>query len=104
LPPSASDDSIALGTTYGAPITERFGHCHNNAADPKNNVDLYAFQGSPQVNKMIAADQKPLNQDRKERISRLEFVAPEASVCYLRIVNRGPGVAKQCVVTLTEKK
>jgi phage FluMu protein Com len=76
---------------------------NNSSAISKSNADLYVFRDNTQNNaNIIAFDERRPNQVRQPGECRVEFVVPATGTYYLRVLNRGPGVAT-FQVNLTQK-
>ena len=76
--------------------------CTNTTERPDTDVDLYVFRGDKG-----APNEQPVKMD--ERIPRIdihcrvEFVVPATDTYRVRVLNRGPGLARSCVVKIEEQ-
>ncbi len=67
---------------------------------PRNNVDVYVYKdNTSDIKNIIAYDEKP---QRNDQWTKITFNVPESGTYYIQASNKGPGVTKECFVTIED--
>lgn len=73
----------------------------NTLDNPNTDVNLWVLRGTNEVpnERPLIADERRPNEDRN---CRVEFVVPANDVYRVRVINKGPGTARTCIVNIEE--